>query len=130
MYNRCAEILKLKPLERAAKLITKLSEYGAWYEREGKAYYAMLDSLPLEPPGLAENEMLEFMYLRACYNLGREPFGFFEGNAKICADVMAEGGSIVEMYHRGCRPLYAALLSNSFLDTDVLQKTIGQHIPF
>jgi hypothetical protein len=108
----------------------KLPEYETWYKCEGKAYYSMLDTLPLEPPGLAENEMLEFLYLRACYNLGQKPCGCFEGNAKICADVMSGGGDIMRMYHDGCSALYAALLSNPLLDADILQKTIDRHIPF
>jgi hypothetical protein len=116
--------------EELKKEREKLPGYEVWYKREGKAYYLMLDTLPLEPPGLDENEMLEFLYLRACYNLGQKPCGCFEGSAKICADVMNEGGDIIRMHHAGCGALYAALLSNPLLDADILQKTIDWHIPF
>jgi hypothetical protein len=107
----------------------KMNEYKYWYENEGRRYYKMLDKVSLDPD-LPENEMLEFMYLRACYNLNVKPLGIFEGNAAVCYEVMKDGGDILEMYRKGCDPIYAALLSNPDIDKDVLQKTIDQHIPF
>jgi hypothetical protein len=82
------------------------------------------------PEYLDENERMHFMYLRACYILKEKPVGYFEGDAKICAEVIESGGDIIQMYHEGCDPLYAALLSNPYIDEVILRKTIERHIPF
>jgi hypothetical protein len=86
--------------------------------------------VPDMPDGLNEDAVLHFLYLRACYSLQVKPSGCFEDDAAICAAVIAEGGTPVDMYHRGCDPLYAALLSNPQGESEVLRKIIDQHIPF
>ena len=82
------------------------------------------------PEGLTENEMLDFIYLRACLFLRKKPIGDFEGNAEICARVLQRGGSIVDMYEAGADIIYASCLSHYDLDADIQREIIEAHIPF
>jgi hypothetical protein len=136
-----AEILTLTPIaeltrEELRGEKTKLADYRAWFEREGRRHIKSLGLVSFEPD-LPENAMLTFKYLQAVYSLrmfyGRrvETAGYFESaNERVCAAVMIRGGSIADMYADGAEALYAALLSDPFTDKAVLQKTIDRHIPF
>jgi len=82
------------------------------------------------PENLSAEELADFLYLRACLYMGKKPMGDFEGNAKICADVMANGGDIVAMYRAGANAVYCACLSHHKLDPVMQIKVIDNHIPF
>jgi hypothetical protein len=82
------------------------------------------------PDNLSEKELIDFLYLRACLYLKKKPMGDFEGNAKICAEVLQSGGNIVDMYNAGADPFYSACLSHYDLDPAIQQKIIDAHIPF
>jgi hypothetical protein len=87
--------------------------------------------IPEYPENLTENELLDFIYLRACMYLNVKPFGHFEGSAKICAEIMTAGGNIVDMYRAGAGAEYASLLSTSLnLDKEIQKKIVEEHIPF
>lgn len=77
-----------------------------------------------------EKEYLHFMYLRACYLLNERPVGDFEGDAKICANIMAEGGDLIAMYRAGANAVYVSCLSTHDFDIDIQRKIIEMHIPF
>jgi len=82
------------------------------------------------PENLSENEMLDFLYLRACVWLNEKPVGDFEGSARICADVLQRGGNIADMRKAGASAAYAACLSHHALDTEIQREIIDAHIPF
>jgi hypothetical protein len=114
----------------------KLSEYRKWYDSEGKRYYELLDSVSFEPD-IPENEMLNFKYLQAIYSLNTffgyhiKPAAYFEtDNEKICAEVIEQGGNILEMHKKGADCLYCALLSDPITDKEIFLKTVERHIPF
>jgi hypothetical protein len=77
-----------------------------------------------------EKELLDFLYLRACFLLKEQPMGDFEGNAKICAETMAQGGDLAAMYRAGTSAVYASCLSTHNFDVDIQRKIIEAHIPF
>ena len=82
------------------------------------------------PEFLTEDEYEDFYYLRACVFLKKKPKGDFEGNAKICAEVLLTGGNIVDMFDAGADPEYCACLSHYKLDIDVQREIIDAHVPF
>jgi hypothetical protein len=82
------------------------------------------------PDNLTEKDLLDFLYLRACMYLKKKPIGDFEGDAKICAGILQQGGNIVDMYDAGADPVYVACLSTDKRDFALFQKIIDQHIPF
>jgi len=96
---------------------------------EEKRVNALLESQEM-PDNLTEKEFIDFLYLRACLYMNKKPAGDFEGDAKICADVMSGGGNIVDMYKAGAGAVYCACLSHHKLDPAIQQKIIDAHIPF
>jgi hypothetical protein len=113
-----------------------LPAYRKWYAEEGRWYFMSLDRVSSEPQ-LSENEMLNFLYLKAAYSLNTfhgchiKPEGYFEtGTEKICAAIIGWGGTIVDMRKAGADALYCALLSDPHTDKATLLKTVDQHIPF
>ena len=82
------------------------------------------------PDNLSEKELEDFLYLRACLYRGVKPVGDFEGNAKICAEVMQQGGDVNDMYRAGAYSIYCACLSAYGLDEEVQDTIIDKHIPF
>jgi hypothetical protein len=114
----------------------KLPEYHKWYDSVGKWYYELLDNVSLEPD-ISENEMLNFKYLQAIYSLNTffgyhiKPSAYFEtDNEKICAEVIEQGGNILEMHKKGADCLYCALLSDPITDKEIFLKTVERHISF
>jgi len=103
---------------------------GRKKEREEKERIKTLLKLYETPDNLSEKELMDFLYLRACLYMGKKPMGDFEGNAKICADVMTNGGDIVAMYRAGANAVYCACLSHYKLDPVMQLKVIDSHIPF
>ena len=82
------------------------------------------------PDDLSEDEMRIFIYLRACVFLKEKPIGSYDGNAGICAEVLQNGGSLMDAYNAGAEALYVALLSSYKLDADLQREIIDSHIPF
>lgn len=89
------------------------------------------------PDGMGEAETLNFMYLQAVYSLNTfygfriRPAGCFETeNERVCAEVIGKGGNIVDMRRAGADALYCALLSEPFVDKELLLKTVDRYIPF
>jgi hypothetical protein len=89
------------------------------------------------PEDLDEAGILNFQYLQAVYSLNTfygyhiKPEGYFETkNEEICAEVIKQGGNIVDMYKSGADALYCALLSDPCTDEALFNKTLNQHIPF
>ena len=82
------------------------------------------------PENLCEDELRNFIYLRSCVFLGVKPVGAYEGNAGICAEVLRNGGGILDMYDAGMDILYAACLSSHRLEADLQREIIDGHIPF
>jgi hypothetical protein len=83
------------------------------------------------------DELLRFRYLQAVYSLNTfyghhiKTSAYFETKEeKICAQVIEQGGSIVEMYKSGADALYCALLSDPLTDEALFIKTVERHIPF
>jgi len=82
------------------------------------------------PDNLTVKELENFLYLRACLYMNRKPKGDFEGDAKICADVMLRGGDIVDMRKAGANAYYCFCLSHHDLDPVMQNKVIDNHVPF
>jgi hypothetical protein len=89
------------------------------------------------PDDLTEGAILNFRYLQAVYSLntfyGRhiKPSAYFETkDEKLCAEVIEQGGNIVDMYKSGADALYCALLSDPCTEKALFIKTVDQHIPF
>jgi len=105
--------------------------YIGWKkEREEKKRVNKLLKQYETPDGLNEKEFEQFYYLRACLCLGIKPTGDFEGDAAICADVMRNGGDILEMHRSGANAVYCSCLSSHGLDAEVQKEIIDQHVPF
>ncbi|GHU43842.1 hypothetical protein FACS1894190_14710 [Spirochaetia bacterium] len=85
--------------------------------KEEQAKYEREIQKDIDPQGYSY-----FMYLRACIALQKLPEGIFTGNAGISADVIRQGGNILDMYHAGCDCLYAAHL------TDDLEKADAERV--
>ena len=62
--------------------------------------------------------------------MGVKPIGEYEGNAKICAEVLRKGGNILNMHDAGIDALYAVCLSNGNLEIEVQKEIVSEHIPF
>jgi len=82
------------------------------------------------PGNLDEDELRNFIYLRACVFLGVKPAGVYEGDAKICAGVLRKGGNILDMYDSGLDIMYAACLSSHRLEAGLQKEIVDGHIPF
>jgi hypothetical protein len=81
-------------------------------------------------PDLAGKDLIDFLYLRACLFMNEKPMGDFEGDAKICAEVMIGGGNQLDMYRAGANSAYCACLSHYKLDPVIQKKIIDAHVPF
>jgi len=98
-----------------------------------KKEYEMVEKALKEyeyPENLNEDNMLHFMYLRACYFLHVKPMGDFYGNAQICADVLCAGGGLIDMCKEGASVVYVSCLSHYNLNAEIQREIIDSHIPF
>jgi len=82
------------------------------------------------PENLGETAALHFLYLRACVFLGARPEGDFEGDAKICAEVLRGGGGLPDMLRSGASAVYVSCLSHYGLDAGTQREIVNAHIPF
>ena len=105
--------------------------YAAWKDEQDEIKRVKMLLKEYETPdNLSEKELEDFLYLRACLYMGVKPIGDFEGDAKICADVMQQGGDIVAMHRAGACFIYCACLSQHGLDEEVQKDIIDAHVPF
>jgi len=105
--------------------------YAAWKDEQDEIKRVnMLLKEHETPDNLSIKELEDFLYLRACLYMDVKPTGNFEGNARICAEVMQQSKSIVDMHRTGANSIYCACLSQHGLDEDVQRDIINAHIQF